>query len=67
METAGSLAMGQGCFGKCCGFGMSACDSGKLVTAVAGESTGANLFWLKPGLTAFLFAIGGQSEVESKR
>lgn len=59
--------MGQGCFGKCCGFGMSACDSGKLVTAAAGESTDANLFWLKPGLTACLFAIGGQSEVERKK
>lgn len=40
--TAGSLAMGQGCFGKRCGSGMPPCDSGKLVTVVADESTGAN-------------------------
>jgi hypothetical protein len=26
---------------------MPACDSGKLVKVVAGESTGANLFWQK--------------------
>lgn len=51
--------MGQNCFGKCGGFGMSACDSGKLVTVVADESTDANLVSLKPGLGACLFAIGG--------
>lgn len=41
--------MGQACFGKCCGFGISACDSGKLVTVVAGESTDANVFLVKTG------------------
>lgn len=59
--------MGQNCFGKCGGFGMSACDSGKLVTVVADESTDPNLFWQKPGPTACLFAIGGQSEAERGR
>lgn len=63
--------MGQGCFGKCCGFGISACDSGKLVTVVAGESTDANLFLVKTGADGLSIAIqqsrtirGREEEIE---